>query len=144
METITRGERGMRNHPKRLAAAGIDEHRYEELRAVCRQYPKCKRRMEMARAGIVDRPERRGGAWRRPDPTGNAAMLLADNPDAKRVRLIDMCVNRVAEPAVAGPLLKYLTTGLAYNYMQPRPPVGRNQFYILALLFYIELDREMW
>ena len=134
----------MRKHPKRLADAGIDKYRYEELRAVCRQYPKCKRRMELARAGIVDRPERRGGAWRRHDPTGNAAMLLADNPDAKRVRLIDMCVNRVAEPAVAGPLLKYLTTGLNYDNMRPRPPVNRNKFHDTALLFYIMLDREMW
>ena len=71
-------------------------------------------------------------------------MLLADNPDARRVRLIETCVNKVAEPAVAGPLLRYVTTGLSYNYMCPRPPVGRNQFYILALLFYIELDRALW
>ena len=133
----------MRKHPKRLENAGISESRYEELRAVCRQYRECKRRMELARAGIVDRPERRSGAWRKPDPTGNAAAMLADNRDARRVRLIERCVNAVAEPAVAVPLLKYVTTGLAYNYMSPRPPVGRNQFYILALLFYIELDRAM-
>ena len=134
----------MRNHPKRLANAGITPARYDELRAICRQYRECKRRYELVRAGVVDRPDRRSGAWRKPDPTGNAAMLIADNPDGKRVRLIESCVNAVAEPAVAGPLLKYLTTGLAYNYMTERPPVGRNQFYILALLFYIELDRELW
>ena len=134
----------MRNHPKRLESAGITEHRYDELRAICRQYPECKRRLALAHAGIVDKPKRSSGAWRKPDPTGNEAALLADNPDAKRVRMIEMCVNKVAEPAVAGPLLKYLTTGRAYIYMNPRPPVGRNQFYILALLFYIELDRVLY
>lgn len=134
----------MHTHPKRLENAGISESRYDELRAICRQYRECKRRAEHLRAGIVDRPERRSGAWRKPDPTGNAATLLADNPDARRVRLIESCVNAVAEPAVAGPLLRYVTTGFAYNYMDPKPPVGRNQFYILALLFYIELDRALW
>lgn len=134
----------MHTHPKRLANAGISPARYDELRAIARQYRECKRRVAQARAGIVDRPERRSGAWRKPDPTGNAAMLLADNPDARRVKLIESCVDAVAEPAVAGPLLRYVTTGLAYNYMDPRPPVGRNQFYILALLFYIELDRAIY
>ena len=133
----------MRKHPKRLENAGISPRRYDELRAVAGQYRECKRRLELARAGIVDRPERRSGAWRKPDPTGNAAALLADSRDARRVKLIESCVNAVAEPAVAGPLLRYVTTGFAYNYMDPKPPVGRNQFYILALLFYIELDREM-
>lgn len=133
----------MRTHPARLKDAGITPARYDELRAICRQYRECKRRVELARAGIVDRPAHRGGAWRRPDPTGNAAMLLADSPDARRVRIIEGCVNAVAEPAVAGPLLRYVTGGPAYDYMTPRPPVGRNQFYILALLFFIRLDAEI-
>ena len=133
----------MRKHPSRLADAGISPARYDELKAICRQYSECKRRMARARAGIVDRPERRSGAWRRPDPTGNAAVSLATNPDAARVQLIERCAAAVAEPVLARALLKYTTEGCPFEYQTPRPPIGRNQFYVLALLFYIELDRSL-
>ena len=132
-----------KHHPKLLENAGIDENRYDELQAFCLQYRKFRMRAELAHAGIVDRPEGRSGVWHKPDPTGNAAMLLADNRDAKKAKLIEDCVHAVAEPAVAGALLDYLTTRLAYCYMDPKPPIGRNQFYRLALWFYIELDRAM-
>lgn len=131
----------MRKHPARLAAAGISPARYDELRAICRQYWECKRRLAWAHAGIVDRPERWSGAWKKPDPTGNAAMALADHPDAKRVKLIEQCAAAVAEPVVARGLLLYVTKGRAWEYQSPRPPIGRNQFYVTAQLFYIELDR---
>lgn len=132
----------MRKHPARLAAVGISPARYDELKSICRQYREYKRKLERARAGIVDRPEGRG-AWHRPDPTGSAAMRLADHPAAKRLKLIESCAAAVAEPAVAGAILKYACEGVGYDFMRPRPPVGRNQFYILALLFYIELDRAL-
>ena len=45
----------MPKHPARLKNAGISQARYEELKAVCRQYRECRRRLELARAGIVDR-----------------------------------------------------------------------------------------
>lgn len=131
----------MRKHPARLSAAGISPARYDELRAICRQYRECKRRLAWAHAGIVDRP--RSGAWKKPDPTGNAAMALADHPDARRVKLIEQCANAVAEPVVARCLLKYVTEGRAWEYQAPRPPIGRNQFYVTAQLFYIELDRAL-
>jgi len=131
----------MRKHPSRLSTAGISPARYDELRAICHQYWECKRRLAWAHAGIVDRPERRCGAWKKPDPTGNAAMALADHPDAKRVKLIEQCAAAVAEPVVARGLLLYVTKGRAWEYQSPRPPIGRNQFYVTAQLFYIELDR---
>lgn len=133
----------MRKHPARLAAAGITPARYDELRAICRQYRECKRRLAWAHAGIVDKPERRSGVWKKPDPTGNAAMALADHPDARRVRLIEQCAAAVAEPVIAAALIKFVTEGRAWEYQSPRPPIGRTQFYILALLFYIEMDRRM-
>ena len=132
-----------KRHPKLLANAGIDEKRYDELKAFCLQYRKYKRRAELAHAGIVDRPEGRSGVWHKPDPTGNAAMMLAGNRDAKKAKLIEDCVHAVAEPAVAEWLLCYVTAGLPYYLMFPGPPIGRNQFYRLALWFYIELDRAM-
>lgn len=133
----------MPKHPARLRAAGISPARYDELKAVCRQYPECRRRLAMLRAGIADRPEKRSGAWHRPDPTGNAAIAIADCPDARRVKLIEQCAHAVAEPVVARALLKYVTAGRAWEYQSPRPPIGRNQFYVTAQLFYIELDRAM-
>lgn len=129
-----------RTHPRRLAAAGIDEHRLTELKAICRQYWACRRRLAMARAGIVDRTGN-GGAWRRPDPTGNAAIRLAGSRDARRVKVIESAAAKVAEPVVARALLRYVAEGVGYEYQDPKPPVGRNQFYVIALLFYIELDR---
>ena len=132
----------MRRHPARLAAAGIDEARYTELKAICRQYRAYKRQLEDARAGIVDRAEGRNRAWHRPDPTGNAAMALADHPAARRVKLIEDCAAAVAEPVVAGALIRSVTEGAPYYAL--RPPCGDKQFYVLRQLFFIELDRRLW
>lgn len=132
----------MRTHPKRLTDAGISPARYAELRAICRQYGELRRQLALARAGIVDRPARRSNRWRPKDPTGNAAIAIADHPAQRRVAMIERCANRVAEPAVAGAILRYVSEGV--SYVRSQPPVGRNQFYILVLLFYVELDRELW
>ncbi len=133
----------MRKHPARLSAAGITPARYDELRAICRQYRECKRRLAWAHAGIVDRPERRSSSWHRPDPTGNTALALADHPDARRVKLIEQCAAAVAEPVIARCLIKYVTEGKAWEYQTPQPPIGRNQFYVTAQRFFIELDRSL-
>ena len=68
---------------------------------------------------------------------------LADSLAARRIRQIEQCANRVAEPVVARALLAYVADGRAYEYQRPAPPIGRNQFYVLAQLFYIELDRVL-
>lgn len=133
----------MRKHPARLAAAGITPWRYAELRAICRQYREHKRALERARLGIVDRPRRRAGAWRLPDPTGNAAIRIADMREQKTVRLIEQSADAVAEPIVAEAIIRNVTEGVPYEHMHKRPPCGRNQFYVLCLLFYIELDARM-
>lgn len=132
----------MRRHPKRLADAGISPARYEELKNICRQYREYKRELSRAHAGIVDRPERRSGAWHRPDPTGSAAVQLADHPYARRVKLIEDCAAAVAEPAVAAALLKNICEGVDYYCLTP--PCGINQFYVLRQLFFLELDRRLW
>lgn len=127
---------------RRLAKAGITAPRLLELKSYCLQYPDYKHQLAEARAGIVDRPNRRSGAWRRPDPTGNAATAIADHPAQKRVALIERCANRVAEPVVAAALLRNVTTNA--KYCDLRPPCGPNQFYVMRQLFFIELDRELW
>lgn len=133
----------MRKHPARLTDAGIGPWRYMELRAICRQYRENKRALERARAGIVDRPHRRSGIWRQQDPTGNAAVNIAAMREQRIVRIVEQSAAAVAEPVVAKAILRYVADGVPYNYMRPKPPCGRNQFYILSLLFYIELDARM-
>ena len=133
----------MRRHPKLLENAGISPNRLGELQRICRQYPEYRRALALARAGVEDR---RGasGVWRPPDPTGSAAARLADHPAARRVKLIVECAARVGGRCLARSLLRYVTEGQGYDLQHPRPPVGRRQFYQLALSFYVELDRRLW
>lgn len=132
----------MRTFPERLKAAGITPNRYRELQAICRDYPDYKRRLRRARAGIVDRPARASGACHRPDPTAGEAMFLAAHPAARRVKLIEDCARRVAEPCVAAAILKNVTEDISWE--KQRPPIGMNQFYAIRLAFYVELDRRLW
>lgn len=132
----------MRAHPRRLSEAGISPWRYAELRAVCRQYPEAKRKLERARRGIVDR-RRSSGAWRQPDPTGNAAINIAAMPEARTVRLVEQCAGAVADRATAEALIRCVTEGTEYDRLWPRPPCGVNQFYVTRQMFFIELDRRL-
>jgi len=133
----------MKTHPERLSEAGITKWRYKELRDRCRQYRDDKRALEWARAGIVDRKPRRGGAWRLPDPTGNAAVTIAAMREQKTVTMVEQSAAFVAEPAIAKAIIHYVADGVSYNRMRKKPPCGRNQFYGLVLLFFIEMDRRM-
>lgn len=132
----------MPKHPARLAAAGISPARYKELKGFCQQYREYKRAISRARAGIVDRPAHTSGAWHAPDPTGRAAMHLADHPAARRVKIIEDCAAAVAEPVIAKAIIKSVSEGKDFDVL--RPPIRNSQFYVLRLLFYIELDRRTW
>lgn len=132
----------MRKHPARLESAGISPARYRELQNMCRQYPEYARRIRQVRAGIVDKPRRKGGGWQQPDPTGNAAAGIADEVGwmEARVKLIDACARRAASAAIAKAIVKSVTEGKRYDEL--RPPCGFNQFYDAKLTFYIILDLE--
>jgi hypothetical protein len=133
----------MREYPKRLEAAGIDKLRLFELSYICKQYRGCKRKIDRARAGIVDR--RKGsGAWRLPDPTGNAAVNIAAMPEARRVRMIEQAANEVAPPSIAEAIITSACDGVPYEKMRKRPPCGRNQFYTMRMDFFIRLDGMLW
>lgn len=133
----------MREYPKRLEAAGIDKLRLFELSYICKQYRANKRKIERARAGIVDR--RKGsGAWRLPDPTGNAAINIAAMPEARRVRMIEQAANEVAPPSIAEAIIVSACDGVPYEKMRKRPPCGRNQFYTMRMNFFIRLDAILW
>ena len=131
----------MRRYPKRYLDAGISPARLQELMGFCRQFREYQRRITRARAGIEDRPERTSGAWHRPDPTGSAALHLANHPDARRVKLIEDSAAAVASPAVAQAILRSVADGAKYEYM--RPPIGERQFYHVRQSFFIELDRRL-
>lgn len=133
----------MREHSKYLEAAGIDKLRLFELSYLCRQYRANVRTVERARAGIVDR--RKGsGAWRRPDPTGNAAVNIAALPEARRVRLIEKSANEAGGPVFADAIISSACDGVAYEHMRKKPPCGRNQFYRMRREFYVRLDANLW
>lgn len=133
----------MREYPKRLEAADIDKLRLYELSYICKQYRANKRKIERARAGIVDR--RKGsGAWRLPDPTGNAAINIAAMPEARRVRMIEQAANEVAPPSIAEAIIVSACDGVPYEKMRKRPPCGRNQFYTMRMNFFIRLDAILW
>ena len=133
----------MREYPKRLEAAGIDKLRLFELSYICKQYRANKRKIDRARAGIVDR--RKGsGAWRLPDPTGNAAVNIAAMPEARRVRMIEQAAKEVAPPSIAEAIIVSACDGVSYEKMRKRPPCGRNQFYTMRMDFFIRLDGMLW
>lgn len=134
----------MRNHPSRLAAAGIGPERYAELRAVCRGYRALKRDLDRARMGIVDKPRYSSGAYHRPDPTGNQALNLACHPAARRVKLIEDCARAAGGRSASAALLESVTTGRNYEQLRRRPPLGKNQFYRLRQDFFVLLNEKLW
>ncbi len=136
----------MRNHPRALANEGITPERYKELRDMCLQYRQHKRSIRIFQAGLENRlPSRRSGAWKRPDPTGNAAASVADNTAwyRKRVQLIDACARAAAGSAIAPALIECVTEDRAFEKLRHSPPCGREMFYKLRLLFFILLDARL-
>lgn len=134
----------MREYPKRLEAAGIDKLRLFELSYICKQYRDNKRKLERARAGIVDKRRESSGAWHMPDPTGNAAVNIAAMPEARRVRMIEQAAAEVAPPSIAEAIIVSACDGVPYERMRHRPPCGRNQFYTMRMDFFIRLDAILW
>lgn len=128
----------MRRHPAKLAAAGIDPARYDELRAICRQYVSYVRAARALRLGETDR--RPGsGVWRQSDPTGNRAAQLADDYAAARVAAIEGAARHACGP-IWRAMLQNVAKGVDYDRMIPPPACGRAQFYRMRLDFFIALD----
>lgn len=130
----------MRRFSVRFREAGISPARLRELQGYCGQYRELQRALRLARAGIVDR-NAPSGKWKRADPTGNAALALADHPAAKRIKLIDACAAAVAEPAIARAIIASVADGAKFAALNP--PCGERQFYYYRQSFYIELDRRL-
>lgn len=127
----------MRRHPVSLAECGITPARYDELRAICRQYKQYKAEADAIRRGETDRRRRGSGAWRQPDPTGNQAVMMADNFARRRVEAIESAA-KAADRVLARYILRSVTEGKRFEFLCP--PCGEKQFYRARMRFYIELD----
>ena len=125
---------------KRYKDMGIDKNRYLELKYIARQYDAMIREEAKLRRGEVDRPEGGNQAWRKPDPTGNAAMLVAMKSNMPRIRAIEEAA-RAAGAEIYSWLMRCVTRGETYE--QLGPPCGQAQFYRARRRFYIELDRRI-
>jgi len=113
--------------------------------AVCLQYRRHKRDIRRAQAGLTDRPARRSGAWRQPDPTGNAAAGIADATEwaRRRVRAVEEAAHIAGGSAIAPALIEAVTEGRCYETLKHRPPCGRRQFYAVRLGFFMILDDKL-
>lgn len=130
----------MRRHPVSLAECGITQARYDELRAICRQYQQYKAEAAAIRRGEIDPRRRRLGAWHQSDPTGNQAVMMADNFARRRAETIEAAA-KATDRVLAKYILRSVTEGLRYEYLQP--PCGEKQFYRARMRFYIELDMRI-
>lgn len=92
------------------------------------------------RRGEIDRKEGGNQAWRKPDPTGNAAVGIAVKSNAAKIRAIEESA-RAAAPGYYEPMLKCVTRGETWEKLGP--PCGRAQFYAARRLFYIELHARI-
>ncbi len=132
----------MRRHPVRLEQAGIDPARYEELKAICKQYSKYKRQVAAIRRGDAEGRRKVSGAWHRPDPTGQRAVMLVDNYAQRRIDAIEGAA-KAADRSIWKDILINVTTNRDYDHIIPTPPCGRAQFYRGRLLFFVELDARI-
>lgn len=130
----------MRNYSLKLEKYGIDRQRYEELRAICRQYDKYRRLDAKMHRGEYDRPATGNGHWSQSDPTGNAAIALAGNRYAQRVKAIEDAA-KAASPALARYIIQNVARGKTYEQLSP--PCGRRQFGESKRRFFIELNERL-
>ena len=70
----------MRKHPSRLMAAGITPARYDELRAICRQYGELRRQLAMARAGMPAASTSRMKRWAYSGPVSSSLKVCRPKP----------------------------------------------------------------
>ena len=125
---------------KRYEGAGIDRNRYLELKYIARQYDAMVKAEKALRRGEVDRAEGGNRSWRRPDPTGNAAIGIAMKSNAHRIKAIEEAA-QVAAPGLYAWLLRNVTRGETYEKLNP--PCGRAQFYAAHRRFFMELDARL-
>lgn len=127
---------------RRYEQYGISKYRFLELKSIALQYDQMVAEEKKLRRGEIDRKPGGNRAWRKPDPTGNAAIGIALRSNAHRIRAIEECA-RIAAPGFAAQLMECVARGVPYERISPTPPCGRAQFYAARRLFFCELDRRI-
>ena len=131
-----------RERTKRYEEMGIPEYRYHELKNIALQYDTMVEAEKKLRRGEVDRAGKGNAAWKKPDPTGNAAIGIVVRSKAEKIRAIEEAA-KVAGPGMYRFIMRNVTKGERYDMMTPKPPCGRGQFYNARRLFFVELDRRL-
>ena len=133
----------MRDYVVSLEKYGISRARVRELMWACRQYDECRQKAAAVRRGEPvgeDRGKGRNTAWHRPDPTGDAAMRLADDRYARRVAAIEASA-KAADPALWSYIILNLCRGVPFTHLGA--PCGRPYFTEAKRRFFVELDAKL-
>ena len=133
----------MRDYTIKLDHYGISRERVRELMWLCRQYDDLKCKAAAVRRGEpVNPPRKRRGsqAWRRPDPTGEAAARLADDRYARRVKAIEDSA-KAASPELWRYILRNLCRGIPFAHLNV--PANKSTFTEAKKRFFIELDGRL-
>ena len=133
----------MRDYVVSLERYGISRERVRELVWACRQYDDCRRKAAAVRRGEPvegDKGRRRNTPWHRPDPTGDAAMRLADDRYARRVAAIEGAA-KAADPALWRYIIRNLCRGVPFAHLGA--PCSRPYFTEAKRRFLVELDGRL-
>jgi hypothetical protein len=132
----------MRDYVIRLESYGISRERARELAWACRQYDQCRRKALAIRRGepVDDKPRRGNRTWRPPDPTGDAAIRIADNRYARRVAAIEASA-KAADPALAKHIIRNACRGVPFALLDA--PCSQPYFSRARRRFFVELDARM-
>lgn len=104
------------------------------------QYDSMRREEAKLRRGEVDRKTGGNQTWKKPDPTGNAAISIAMKSNANRIKAIEDAAHAAGDEIYPW-LMKCVTRGETWERLGP--PCGRAQFYRARRLFYLELDARL-
>lgn len=125
---------------KRYEKYGISKNRFLQLKYLARQFDEMREYEGRLRRDEIDRVQPANTAWHAKDPTGNKAIRLATLSYADKIRAIEEAA-RAAAPGMERALLRCVTRGESWERIGP--PCGRDQFYAMRRMFFVELDRRV-
>lgn len=113
-----------------LESCGITRANYRELKNFCLQYPEWKKKLRYDAAG----PAGSGSGC-----NGTEAQALSNRHYLDKMQMVEETAKE-ADPQLAPYILKNVTSGLAYDYLNV--PAGINQFYAARRKFFYLLSKK--